>query len=983
MKLQLIKSQKRIFFFVLAGIFHFIALNAQSGKTISVGGLVKDSFGEPVSGASVVVKGTNNGTATDMDGHFQLSAPENGTLIISFLGFITQAVAINSKTQMNVILEEDQQLLDEIVVIGYGQVKKGDITGSLSTIKPDELNKGMQVTAQDALIGKVAGVNVIPGDGSPGSTGTIRIRMGASLSATNDPLIVIDGIPVANSAPLSSINPNDIETFTVLKDASATAIYGSRASNGVVIITTKKGSSTASKPRINYSSNYTVTQLPGYYDVLSADEYRKALVEKANIPEGFELGTASTDWQKEIFRTGLGMDHNLSVSGNTQNIPYRVSAGYLNQNGTLKANNYERFNGDIALSPQFFDNHLTLDINIKGIIERSHPASSDDIGSAIFFDPTRPIYQIYPDDMGLGYYMWMNGDKPVTLAATNPVSDLVLTDRSDVTKRSIGNFAIGYKIHGLEDLNLKISLGYDIRNSRYEENTPDKAPSMYTGNRNDGRSKAYWSESDNKNYLFNAVANYSKDMNSKNHINVMAGYEWQRFWFHTESETIVKDVPDNSIPDEDHLYLLSFFGRFNYSFAQKLLLTATLRADATSRFAPQNHWGYFPSVAIAYRLTEEKFFKNINGLSDLKLRASYGQTGQQAIGDYHPYLGTYTISTNDARYLFGNEWVSMYRPNGYDPNIKWETTTTYNVGIDYGFLNNRIAGTIDVFKRYTTDLLNDIFVPAGSNFTNSFATNIGNMEGNGVELGLNLVPVKTPDWEWSLSSNFTYSVSKITKLNTIDTETSWVNAGGVSRNNLQIHKVGELPNTFFLLKQAYADDGKPLEGNYIAPDGAITTVNSDANKYITGKSSRAPYYYGLSTRLMYKQWDLGINGHGSSGNYVFNYQEAKQSLNQLVDAQKVSNNISRTAMERGFTQEQIFSDHFLENGAFFKIDNITLGYTFRKLWSASNSLRLALSAQNIVTITKYSGVDPEIYNGIDNSIYQRPRTYTLSLHLNF
>ncbi|MDR1022932.1 MAG: TonB-dependent receptor, partial [Prevotellaceae bacterium] len=503
------------------------------------------------------------------------------------------------------------------------------------------------------------------------------------------------------------------------------------------------------------------------------------------------------------------------------------------------------------------------------------------------------------------------------------------------------------------------------------------------GNRNYGRGRAYRSESDNKNYLLNAVASYAKDINDKNRISLMAGYEWQRFWYRTDSETIVKDVTDNSDPDEDHLYLLSFFGRLNYSFAQKLLLTATLRADATSRFAPQNHWGYFPSAALAYRLTEENFLKNVRALSDLKLRVSYGQTGQQGIGGYHPYLGTYTISTNDARYLFGSEWINMYRPNGYDPNIKWETTTTYNAGIDYGFLNNRIAGTVDVFKRYTTDLLNDIFVPAGSNFTNSFSTNIGNMEGHGVELGLNLVPVKTSDWEWLLGGNFTYSVSKITKLNVIDREDSWVNTGTVSRRSYQIHKVGEMPNTFFLLRQAYDDSGKPIEGKYIDKDGLITDVQTDANKYVTGKTSRVPYYYGLSARLTYRQWSFGANGHGSFGNYVFNYQEATQSLMSLISSEGVSSNISRTAMERGFEQEQYFSDMFLENGSFFRIDNITLGYTFKRLWRSASALRIALSAQNVAIITGYSGVDPEIYDGIDNAIYQRPRIYTLSLNLNF
>ena len=526
-------------------------------------------------------------------------------------------------------------------------------------------------------------------------------------------------------------------------------------------------------------------------------------------------------------------------------------------------------------------------------------------------------------------------------------------------------------------------MGYDIRNNRYDESVPDKAPSMYTGNRNDGRGRVYWSESDNKNYLFNSVINYSKDINDKNHISVMGGYEWQRFWYRNDSETIVKDVIDNSEPDEDLLYLLSFFGRLNYSFAQKLLLTATLRADATSRFSPQNRWGYFPSVALAYRMTEEGFLKNIEALSDLKLRISYGQTGQQAIGGYHPYLGTYTISTNDARYLFGNEWVNMYRPNEYDPNIKWETTSTYNAGIDYGFLNNRIAGSVNVFKRYTTDLLNDIFVPAGSNFTNSLSTNIGNMESYGVELGINLIPVKTQDLVWSLSGNFTYSTSEITKLNVIDKEDSWVNTGTVSRRSYQVHKVGEMPNTFFLLRQAYDDNGKPIEGKYLDKDGKITDVQTDANKYVTGKTSRVPYYYGLSTRLEYKQFDLGINGHGSFGNYVFNYQEAKQSLMSLISSEGVSSNISHAAMERGFSQEQYFSDMFLESGAFFRIDNITLGYTFKRLWNPTSTLRLALSAQNVAILTNYSGVDPEIYDGIDNSIYQRPRIFTLSLNLNF
>lgn len=984
MTFRIAKFQKRVYHLIIMGMLFSSVLKAQTGKQILLSGIIKDNRGEPVVGASIFVKNTTNGTTSDMDGKFQLSASEGSTLIISFIGYITQEISVNTKTNLVIVLEEDKKLLEEVVVIGYGNVKKGDITGSLTTIKPDNLNKGIQLTAQDALIGKVAGVNIVPGDGSPGSTGTIRIRMGASLSASNDPLIVIDGITVSGSAPLSSINPNDIESFTVLKDASATAIYGSRASNGVIIITTKKGNSTPSKLKINYTSNYSLTQICGYYRVLNADEYRSVFAEKANPPASFSLGTASTDWQNEIYRKGYGLDQNISVSGNTFNIPYRASVGYINQDGTLKSNNYNRLNADLSLSPSFFDKHLTIDMHIKGSLENNNPAISGAIGSATFFDPTRPIYQTYPDDMGLGYFMWLNSTgTPINLAPSNPIADLELIKRKSVTKRSLGNLSLNYKIHGLEDLILKVSLGYDIRKNRYDETVPDKAPSMYTGNRNDGRGRIYWSESDNKNYLFNSVLNYSKEINEKNLISAMAGYEWQRFWYRNDSETIVRDVVDNSQPDEDHLYLLSVFTRLNYSFNQKILITATLRADATSRFAPQNHWGYFPSFALAYRLNEEKFLKQFNALTDLKVRLSYGQTGQQAIGGYHPYLGTYTISTNDVRYLFGNEWVNMYRPNGYDPNIKWETTTTYNAGIDYGFMKNRISGTFDIFKRYTKDLLNEIFIPAGSNFTNSFSTNIGNMEGHGFELGLNLIPIKNKNWEWSVDGNFTYSISKITKLNVIDKEDSWVNTGTISRRSYQIHKVGEMPNTFFLLRQAYDDNGKPIEGKYVAKDGTITDVQTDANKYITGKSSRVPYYYGVSSKLKYKNFDIGINGHGSFGNYVFNYQEAKQSLMSLFSSEGVSGNISKMAMDRGFKQEQYFSDLFLEDGSFFRIDNITMGYTFNKLWKTIDAVRFAFSAQNIALLTKYSGVDPEIYDGIDNSIYQRPRIYTLSLNINF
>ena len=958
-----------------------------SAQEMLLKGHVKDNTGESVIGANIVVKGTTQGTITDFEGNFELSVPAGGTITITCIGYKPQEFTIKDKSFLNVVLHEDTELLDEVVVIGYGQVKKGDITGSLLTVKPDELNKGKQLTAEDALVGKVAGVNVVPGTGAPGNGGTIRIRMGASLSADNDPLIVIDGVPVSNTS-ISSINPNDIATFTVLKDASATAIYGSRASNGVIIITTKKGNADGGvqKPSFAYSANFSIGTVPGTMDVLSTEEFRQVFAEKANAPESFKLGSASTDWQDQIYRNAFGTNHDLSMTGALKNLPYRVSVGYSNQNGTLKGNNYQRANVGIGLSPKFFNKHLSLDINVKGSYENEDPSDDGAIGAAVSFDPTRPVYETYPDNVGLGYYTWMNGGVPITLAAANPVSLLELGDKSNKTKRSIGNIAIDYKVHGFEDLRFNLNLGYDILKEDKSSTTPKYAPSMYTGNQNDGTGKIYSYTQDKSNTLLDFYANYNKDIKD-HHVDAMAGYGWQRFWYKNNATTTDTDNKELTSPQhsEAELYLLSFYGRANYSFAQRYMLTATLRADASSRFSPDTRWGYFPSVAAAWRVNDEAFMKNVNCLSDLKLRFSYGQTGQQSIGSYYQYLPTYTASYDESRYQFGDKWITTYRPNGYDPNIKWETTETYNIGIDYGFLGNRISGTIDYYWRTTKDLLNDIFVPAGSNFTNMIETNIGNMTSKGLEIGINTIPVKTKDWEWTLSGNFTWNTSEITKLNTIDTDDNYVKTGsaGGTGKYLQIHKVGETPNTYFLLQQAYDDNGKPLDGKYVAKDGSITTSEEDANKYVTGKSSKAPYYFGLSTRVSYKNWDLGLNGHGSAGFYVYNYVAASNSLDGLYSANGVSSNILHSTLETGFTQERLYTDYFLEKGNFFRIDNITLGHTFRNLWDNKSSLRLSFSVQNVAILTGYSGLDPEIYNGIDKNIYQRPRTFLLGLNLNF
>lgn len=957
-----------------------------SAEGVNIKGHVKDVAGEAIIGANIVVKGTTLGTISDYDGNFVLEVPANSTLNITCIGYKGKEVKVAKQTILSIVLEEDTELLDEVVVIGYGQMKKGDIAGSLLTMKPDELNRGRLVTAQDALVGKIAGVNVVPGSGAPGDGGTIRIRMGASLSASNDPLIVIDGIPVTSTS-ISAINPQDIASFTVLKDASATAIYGSRASNGVIVITTKKGNADGTqKMKFSYNGNFTVSEVYKYMDVLGTDEYRDAFAKYANAPDDFKLGDASTDWQKEIYRTAFGTDHNLSLTGGIKSMPYRVSVGYTNQNGIIKANNYERFNASVGLSPKFFDKHLSIDVNIKGSIENNESVSTGVIGSAISFDPTRPVRENYPDNVGLGYFTWMVGGAPIVIAPNNPVAELELSDKQNKTKRSIGSAVIDYKIHGLEDLHLNLSLGYDIQRKTTDEMIPQFAPAMYTSNQKDGTGKVYAYVQDKKNTLLDIYANYDKEI-KKHHINAMAGYGWQRFWYKNHDSTSDTFGKELSSPThgEGELYLLSFYGRLNYSFAQRYMLTATLRSDASSRFSKDTRWGYFPSVAAAWRVNEEAFLKNVKAISDLKLRFSYGQTGQQDIGSYYQHLSTYTASYDEVRYQFGNDWQTTYRPNGYDPKIKWETTETYNIGIDYGFLNNRISGSVDYYWRTTKDLLNKIYVPAGSNFTNIIETNIGNMDSKGLEMSLTAIPVKTKDWEWTVSGNFTWNTSEIKKLNTIDTDNNYIKTGdaGGTGKYLQIHKVGETPNTFFLLQQAYDDNGKPLDGKYVAKDGSITTSEEDANKYITGKSSKAPYYYGVSTRLTYKKWDLGINGHGSAGNYVYNYVAASQSFDSFYSANGTSGNVLRSTLDTGFAQQRLYTDYFLEKGNFFRIDNITLGHTFNRLWNSSSSLRLSFSVQNVATITKYSGIDPEIYSGIDKNVYQRPRIYMLGLNLNF
>ena len=971
-----------------------LALNFEVYAQTKVSGLVVDSNHEPVIGASVLVKGTTTGTATDFDGRFTVTVPENNSiLVISYVGCDTREVEANlPELQSGLVMRENVQNLDEVVVIGYGSVKKSDATGSVIAVKPDEFNKGNRVTAQDALVGKVAGVNVVTGSGAPGTGATIRVRSGASLSASNDPLIVIDGVPVDNSTIegasniIGSLNPDDIETFTVLKDASATAIYGSRASNGVIVITTKKGNDRLS---VSYTSSYSVSTTADRLEVLTADEFKEFVPSVTGVPSNPQFGTANTDWQDEIYRAAFGTEQNISVSGTVKPIkaPFRVSLGYTNQNGIIETNNYQRlsFGGNIA--PSFFDDHLTANINLKVSYENNKMVDNSVVGAALRYDPTRPVMTGSPTastDPGLGYFIWTASDgSPMAIQTNNPVAQLELTDQRNKIVRSIGSAAIAYKVHGLEDLKLNVNLGYDILESKYNKDVPDLAGTMYTENQKDGTGLMQNGVQNKRNLLLDAFANYDKTFGDKHTFGAMVGYGWQHFW--KKYNLSYDDPRGNELQSDTHYeteyYLLSFYGRVNYSYDDRYLITATLRSDASSRFASGNRWGIFPSVALAWRLIQEDFLQEQDVLSDLKLRLGYGVTGQQDILNDYPYMTTFTVSYPESSYQFGDTWYNTYRPNGYDSDIKWETTTTWNVGIDYGFIGNRIYGSIDYYKRFTKDLLNTINVTSGTNYSSVLTTNIGKMENEGVEFAINAVPVRTNDFEWTIGFNYTWNDSKITKLNMIDTGQNFVQTGAISGTGkyVQVFMVDERPYTFYLCKQAYDENGKPIEGQYVQPDGSVSSTET---RY-ADKSALPTSYMGFNTRISWKNWDLSLSGHGSFGNYVYNYVAADQYVQSVYSDQGSYSNILKSTRDVGFQLQQLYSDIWLENGSFFRFDNVTLGYTFNKLWNDYSRLRLTFAVSNIATITGYSGLDPELTDGIDREVYPRPRAYTFGVNLTF
>ncbi len=995
---------------LLVGLFLSIGAFAQQ---IAVKGHVKDTAGEPVIGANVLVKGTTNGTITDFNGNFMLNVPKDAILSVSFVGY--KSAEVKAAPSVMITLEDDSQVLDAVVVIGYGSVKKNDMTGSVTAIKPDKLNKGLITNAQDMMTGKIAGVSVISKGGAPGAGATIRIRGGSSLAAENDPLIVIDGLAMDNkgvkglSNPLSMVNPNDIESFTVLKDASATAIYGSRASNGVIIITTKKGQAGA-RPSLSYDGNLSVSTVKSTVDVMDGDRFRSFIKDIwGEESEAYsKLGNANTDWQKEIFRAAVSTDHNLTISGGLKNMPYRVSFGYTNQNGIVKTSKFERYTASVSLAPSFFKDHLKVNANLKGMIAKNRYADSNAVGSAVSFDPTQsvrsddPYHQYYFD----GYFQWntdassLNDDTWKrtfnTNAPGNPVALLEEKNDRAISKSLIGNLELDYKFHFLPDLHAHVNGGMDLSTGKqYTDVSPYSSTNNYYGNYG-------WEEKDKYNLSLNAYLQYSKDFTDKHRFDVMAGYEWQHFhdtsdqkyWgLYPLSNNVVENrgrrYNNTASGSATESYLVSFFGRINYTLLDRYLFTATVRQDGSSRFHKDNRWGLFPSFALGWKLKEEAFLKEIDVLSDLKLRLGYGITGQQNInsGDY-PYLAVYETNKDGAYYPILGDGTT-YRPNAYNPDLKWEKTTTYNVGLDFGFLNNRINGAVDYYYRKTTDLLNSVFVSAGTNFKNKVLSNVGSLENSGIEFSIHSKPVVTTDWTWDLGFNITYNKNEITKLTTGDSENHYVaagdNIGGGRDMKAMAHAVGHPASSFYVYQQVYDENGKPIENEFVDRNGD-GIINGDDRYFY--KKPTADVLMGLTSRLSYQSWDFSFSLRASLNNYVYNSVEAGGSdcnptsvysfgaLNNRP-LMGVANNIQSK------NDNTLLSDYFVQNASFMKCDNITLGYSFKKLFGAPIGGRVYAAVQNVFTITKYKGLDPEVENGLDNNIYPRPLTTLIGLSLTF
>ncbi|SDE22457.1 iron complex outermembrane recepter protein [Pedobacter soli] len=962
----------------------------------TISGVVKsapDNLGLP--GVSVRLKGTNIATSTDGMGSFSIKIPAKaGILEFSSVGYQTREIPVSKTTILTVTLTEDAATLNDVVVVGYGTTRKQDLTGSVAVVGVKDFQKGNITTPEQMLSGKVSGVAITSNSGQPGSGSTIRIRGGSSLNASNDPLFVIDGVPLENggvsgaSNPLSFINPNDIETFTVLKDASAAAIYGARAANGVIIITTKKGLSDGLK--VSFNSVNSISKIVKQLDVLSADQIRSIVNANGTTAQKAMLGSFNTNWQDLIYQDGISTDNNISISGGIKKLPYRLSIGYQNQSGILRTDQLEKKSAAFILNPRFFDNHLKVDLNLKGSMQKTRFANTSAIGGAVNFDPTQATYTNRADYNG--YWEWLDPTSPtglVNLVGRNPVG--LLEQREDRAKplRSIGNIQLDYQFHFLPELHANFNAGYDVASGKgtvYVD--PNAAESILSK----GVNNQY--KTNRRNTVVDFYLNYIKEFKSiKSRIDATAGYSYNDYlttqYFYPSFDAYGTKVP-NSDPafatNKPQYRLISYFGRLNYNYDERLLLTATVRRDGSSRFGPAYKYGVFPSVALAWTVKNESFLKDIKAISAMKLRASYGITGQQDGIDNYGYLSTYGLSTLNAQYQFGNSFYQMYRPSAYIANIKWEETATANIGLDFGLFDNRITGSLDVYQKKTSDLLNRIPQPAGTNFAATAVVNVGDMKNEGVELTLNFNPVKAKDFDWNFSFNATYNKNTITNLTVVPNDPNYAGfpsgtvAGGVGGQNAFINAVGGPKNTFNLFEQVYDQAGNPIEGVYVDQNGDGIISPGDFKK---GKQADPKVFLGFSNNLSYKKWNLSFTLRANLGNYVYNNNFSQSgNLTQILGTAVILNG-SPNYLTTNFKGQQLLSDYYVQNASFLRMDNLNLGYSFGQLFKSKANLQLTGSVQNVFVVTKYKGLDPEVASGVDNNIYPRPRVFSLGLNLNY
>ena len=983
------KLAKRSLLLVALFVIGCLQLMAQ---TRTIKGEVTDAQnGEALIGATVMVEGEKGGTVTDFDGNFSLQVSSSAKKIkVSYIGYIDKILSISDN--MKVKLESDSKALADVVVIGYGTARKSDLTGSVATVKSKDFNKGLVSSPEQLINGKVSGVQIMSNSGSASAGSTIRVRGGASLNASNDPLIVLDGVPLeqggisGNSSNfLSMINPSDIESMTVLKDASSTAIYGSRASNGVIIITTKKGQQGAVK--VNFNTTNSLQTRAQMVDMLSRDEFVNVINQFGTDNQKSLLGTANTDWNDEVYRTAFGTDNNLSVSGSIDKwLPFRVSVGYYNQSGLVRKDNVERWTGNVVLTPSFFQDHLKLTINAKGTLNNNSFNNGGAVWAAATFNPTIPVYS--GNDKYGGYNEALDADGvPVNAGVRNPRGLVDLYDSKSKVSRFIGSMDVDYKVHFLPDLKLHATVGADYAKGDGTVYVPAYAAQSYNKDESLGGSDYKYGPQKNENRLLTLYANYAKYFEDiKSNVDLTAGYDYQ-YWKSTTPLYYTKSAAGTNLStvkasDYRHV-MLSYYGRINYSFDGKYLLTATVRRDASSRFSKDTRWGTFPSVALGWTLTEEPWLKNQKVLSNLKLRASYGVTGQQeGIGNYN-YLPVYTYSVTGAEAFINGQYINTYRPEAYVSDLKWETTTSWNFGLDFGFLNGRIGGAIDFFTRKTKDLLASVPTAAGTNFSKTILTNVGNVDSKGIEISLNATPIQTKDWEWNLSYNFTWQNMKVKNLSLTKggSQTNVKVGPSIDAYQFQVLSEGYEPYMFYVYHQLYdSKTGKPIEGAYadLNNDGEIN--ESDLYRY----HSPAPkYIMGLSTSLRYKQLTLGMSFRANIDNYVYNGMGMSTGAFETVSYNNSQlNNLNTSFLKTGFKTRQYLSDYYVENASFLKLDNLSLSYNVGKInkWA---SLTVSAMVQNVFTITGYSGTDPEVPNGMDNSFYPRPRTYSVSLGLQF